>query len=209
MIKKYCLLFFTLIISFVTQLSLAQQDGNSQKNINKIKKPLLSLDKSNFFGEIALKVANFKGDGTPILGLNVGYQLNNRLYGGIGYQTSLSNYQPSAEEDPDVFYKLTYGGVFIGYRCNPEKNIVISTPLFLGTGVNKLINEGEETINSTSNDKIIVIIPGVKSNFNINPRLSLNLGLNYRIIGKVAKERGLNSSDISGLEGVIGLKYHL
>lgn len=163
----------------------------------------------NFFGEIGFKMMSVKGDAAPAFNTEIGLGFTENISVGIGFQNSLSNLQPEDEVNPDVMYNLYLGSVFFEYNWNPNSIFSISTPLHIGAGINKLINETGGDVRGQEYDKIITITPAVKGNVNISPRISVNAGVGYRIIGFISDARKLSNGDFSGIEGGIGLRFNI
>ena len=185
-------------------------NASAQENNTLVQGSNSSIQRSmSLYGEFGLKVLTVTGDASPALNASVGVGFNQNISAGIGFQTTLSSLQPDAESDPEVFYNLYFGSMFFEYNWNPNSVFSISTPLHLGAGINKLVNETGEEINGLESDKIIVIMPAVKGNINVSPRVSLNLNVGYRLMGLVADSRGLSNGDMSGLEAGVGLKFNI
>ncbi|UZR93797.1 hypothetical protein [Chondrinema litorale] len=173
-----------------------------------VKKVIEPID-ATYYGEVKIKIANFKGDATPIFGINIKRKFTDKIQAGLGFETTMSNFQPSAEEDPDVFYHLYYGGLALEYLYQPTKLISISTPLFIGTGISKLNTVEGAVVDGRTKDKVLVITPGIRANMFIAPKMAINIGLNYRLVALVDDSRNLGSGDFSGLEAALGFKFNI
>jgi len=202
---KYNLLILGLILNVISVLTVSAQEKKTlmQGNNATVERNM------SLYGELGLKVMTVKGDAAPGINANIGVGFNEHISAGIAFQTSLSNLQPDAELDPEVFYNLYFGSLFFEYNWNPKSVFSVSTPIHFGAGINKLINETGEDVVGLENDRVSVIMPSIKGNLNVSPRMSLNLNLGYRILGLIKENRGLTNSDMSGFEAGVGLKLNI
>ena len=74
-------------------------------------------------------------------------------------------------------------------------------------GINKLVNETSDDIPGLESDKIITITPSVKGNINLSSKVSINIGIGYRIMGLISEKRDLSNQDFSGIESGIGFRF--
>jgi|GEM_PF-6123223 len=163
----------------------------------------------NLFGELGLKMMSVRGDAAPALDAKIGLGFTEKISVGLGFQTSLSDLQPDDETNPNVLYNIYYGSVFFEYNWNPNSIFSISTPLHVGAGINKLVNESGGDIRGQESDKILAITPAVKGNLNISPKVSANVSVGYRVMGLISETRELSNGDFSGIEGGIGLRFNI
>lgn len=162
----------------------------------------------NLFGELGLKIMAVKGDVAPAFNAQICLGFTEKISVGIGFQNSLSNLQPEEEIDQNILYNMYFGSIFFEYNWNPNSVFSISTPIHLGAGINKLINETGDDIPGLESDKIIAITPSVKGNINLSSKVSINIGIGYRIMGLISEKRDLTNRDFSGIESGIGLRYN-
>ncbi|NEQ53884.1 MAG: hypothetical protein F6K11_27760 [Leptolyngbya sp. SIO3F4] len=201
--KNRLILFFILNV-FLVFISKAQQRNTLIENNESVVERNMNL-----FGELGFKMMSVSGDAAPAFDAKIGLGVTEKISVGLGFQTSLSDLQPDDEINPNVLYNLYYGSIFLEYNWNPNSIFSISTPLQVGAGINKLVNESGGDIRGQKSDKIIAITPSVKGNLNISPKVSANVSVGYRVMGFISDARQLSNGDFSGIEGGIGLRFNI
>jgi len=130
------------------------------------------------------------------------------------YSLSLNEFQPSTELVPDTYLDLRMGGLFVEYTLQPSKLVHLTFPVSVGAGEIQLDWTESSSFYSTQDnffggDNFLFIEPGALLELNVFSYMKLNLGLTYRVVPGGVDYRGLEAGDISGLTGLLGLKFGL
>ena len=122
---------------------------------------------------------------------------------------SRTNYLPETNKETPVTgityaIDMEYGGFDLGYIFLPEQ------PLFLA--MNTLIGIGEVTSENTltqraEHDEFFIVEPGINVGMNVAPWFRVLVGASYRWVDGVRGVTGVSNDDLSGLTGMILLKF--
>jgi len=210
-------LLFAAILFIACSPSIAQKyaDTHNPKD-DKIKSLLSKENDINGFGAVDLKVSEFLGERSLIVGAYGGLVVNRRyLFGiaGYGITTNLEIEGMVQEGSTNKNLNLHggYGGIIFGPTIAPNELIHLSFPIVFGAGSFEIVDENffplpTDTDFTVENTIFFVIEPGVQLEFNITEYFRLAIGGSYRYISGTDLIN-LVDEDVSGFSGIISFRF--
>jgi hypothetical protein len=108
---------------------------------------------------------------------------NDNFFAGVYFSSAIGGLNPAGYDDPEEWKNyFEYGGVWAGYRFNPDK--LIHGILDIKTGFGNLAL-GEDLGADWINQSVYVFKPALEMEFNLNKRLRLGFDIHYRYISPV------------------------
>lgn len=144
--------------------------------------------------------------GVAMFNLRGGIVLAKKLTVGGYYNASLNEFVPKSETVPGIYMDYRSGGLLAEYTLWSDKLLHLTFPLMIGIGEVEM-DSPQGTVNF-GEANFLRIEPGALLEVNLLPYVRLNAGLTYRHIGQMTY-RNLTHQQISGLQGLFGLKIGL
>jgi len=173
---------------------------------------------SGFFCGPEFKFSTIGNDFAYLPGVRAALIIDHRVTLGLaGYwlesdlETTVSrtNYIPETYKETPVSgatytIDMEYGGFVLGYIFLPEQ------PVFLA--MNTLVGGGEVTSEDTltrraESDEFFIVEPSINVGMNVTPWFRVLVGASYRWVNGVRGVTGVSNDDMSGLSGMILLKF--
>ena len=144
-------------------------------------------------------------------GVRGGIVLSDKLTVGAVFQTTINDIMPKSEIDQNVYLHMNMFGGLLEYTLWSDKVVHLTFPIAIGAG--KVEMERLDGVRGIPNypygEKYFFSAePSALVEINLHKYVRLNVGANYRFVGNMAY-RNLNQTALSGLSGVIGLKFGL
>ncbi|MBV6648025.1 MAG: hypothetical protein KI790_21365 [Cyclobacteriaceae bacterium] len=208
-------LFFAANLLMLTTQALAQQymDTNDPREI----KSLLSKDNElNGFGGADLKVSDFAGERTLVVGAYGGLLINRSyMFGLAGYGLATSvefdGVIPGSQEVKKLNLYGGYAGVLIGGTIATRELIHLNIPILLGAGGMQVTDENFfqndlDTDFTIEQSAFFVVEPAAELEFNITTGLRLAAGSSYRWI-RGSDLNNLSDEDLSGWSVMFSVRF--
>ena len=169
--------------------------------------------KPGFFVSPSLQYGPVAGEGVAFAAAHAGLVFNKRWAVGGMYSFSINEFTPSAEVLRDTYLDLWMGAFCLEYTWQPDRLFHLSFPLYVGGGELELDWKDSSPFYALDpdfgEDYFFFIQPGAMLELNLTPFMRLYGGVLYRWVPGGVDYRGLDAADISGLAGVVGLKFGL
>ncbi|MBY0479062.1 MAG: hypothetical protein K2Q24_15545 [Chitinophagaceae bacterium] len=145
------------------------------------------------------------------LGVRGGIVLADKLTVGGVFKTSINQIIPKSETDKSVYLHTYMFGGLLEYTLWSDKVVHLTFPLAIGAG--KVEMDRLDNIRSISGQPygektFFFAEPSALVEINLHKYVRLNAGAAYRFVGNMAY-RNFNQTALTGLSGVIGLKFGL
>lgn len=143
------------------------------------------------------------------LGIRGGIVLADKLTIGGVFKTSVNNIIPKSETDNRVYLHMYMFGGLLEYTLWSDKVVHLTFPLTIGGG--KVEMDRLDNIRSISGQPygekyFFFAEPSALVEINLHKYVRLNAGASYRFAGNMTY-RNFNQNALSGISGVIGVKF--
>jgi hypothetical protein len=169
--------------------------------------------KPGFYVSPSLQYGPVAGAGAAFATAQGGLVFNKRWAMGGMYSFSVNEFTPSVEVLRDTYLDLWMGAFFLEYTWRPDRLVHLTFPLYVGGGELELDWKESSPFYSQDpdfgEDYFFFIQPGAMLELNLASFMRLYGGAVYRWAPGGVDYRGLDAADISGLAGVLGLKFGL
>ena len=164
------------------------------------------------FGGPALKFTQINDELGVLIGGRGGWIINHSFMIGGGVYGLANDIEPPITQ-PDHFYRydridMGYGGLEMEYFFRPSKLVHGSAILLIGGGGVDygFSHQDDWEWDKSDEDGFFVLEPGMNATLNMTKRFRISAGLSYRLVDGVDLV-GLDDGDLSGLSGVLTLKF--
>lgn len=189
----------------ILQINLVAQDNNDSKTLwgdgNSI-----NLKDVGFFVAPSFGLTQLDESNTSLFNLRTGVSLKDEISFGAYFNTSLNQIQPKSETVSNVYLDYWSVGGFAEYTLFSKKLIHLTFPIYVGYGEVEMDNEGGNAGLGEAN--FFQVEPSALLEVNLHKYVRFNAGIGYRIVGEM-DYRNLDQSNLSGLNGHVGLKFGL
>jgi hypothetical protein len=162
------------------------------------------------FGAPAIKFTQIKDENAILVGGRGGWIINHCLViGGGGYglvNENIDKYQVSPGHTR--FLSVGYGGLEMEYIAMSHRLFHPTLGMLIGGGSVNYLDRYHGDIDQSNDDfdGFFIFEPSASIELNIMPFWRTDIGVSYRFVSGI-DSFGLKDSDISGLSGVITLKF--
>lgn len=144
-------------------------------------------------------------------GLRGGIVLSDKLTVGAVFQTSINDIFPKSETDKNVYLHAGMFGALVEYTVWSDKLVHLTFPIAIGAG--KVEMDRRDRVSGISGNPygekhFFYVEPSALAEINLHRYVRLNAGINYRFAGSMTY-RNFNQTALSGLNGVVALKFGL
>ena len=209
-------LFIAIGISSLNLIAQQYADTYDPKD-DKVKSLLGKGNDLNGFGAADLKIGDFIGEPSLLVGGYGGFIINRRyLFGLAGYgivtNVEFDGEIPNQGTQKPLNLHGGYGGVLVGFTVAPRELVHLSVPILFGAGAFEVsdndffVNNPADSEFTVENSVFFVVEPGLELEFNITKYFRIGAGATYRYITGT-ELLNVSDEDVSGFSGMLSFRF--